>query len=344
MNIWNRKNEKMKKCLCLIAKGVFVIVAVIMTLWAMAAIYYSNLPWQFLRSAAAILFAVVCVVIFFAIKSFRKAVLIFLVVFAAVLVWWLLIPASNNRNWQADVAILPSATIDGNMLTVRNIRNCDYRSEADYTVAYYDKTFDLSKLQGADLFICFWGPTLIAHTIMSFDFQDGQYLCISIETRKEKGEEYSAVKGFFKQYELIYIVADERDLIRLRTNFRKETVYLYRLTAEPFLVREVLLDYLKTINRMNDRPEWYNALADNCTTAIRGHTSPYMHGKMSWKILANGYLDTLLYERKAIDTDMPFEQMKAVSRINDNALKAGSRSDFSTIIRESLPNPHCRQK
>ena len=334
----------MKRFFKLAAKGLFVVVAAIMTLWAMVAIYYSNLPWHSLRAAAAVAFLIVCVVIFFAVKPFRKAVLIFLAVFTVTLVWWFLIPASNNRNWQPDVAMLPSAVIDGNTLTVRNIRNCDYRTETDYTVSYYDKTFDLSKLQGADLFICYWGPTLIAHTIMSFDFADGQHLCISIETRKEIGEEYSAVKGFFKQYELIYITADERDLIRLRTNFRKETVYLYRLTAEPFLVREVLLDYLKTINRMNDRPEWYNALTDNCTTAIRGHTAPYAHGKMSWKILANGYLDTLLYERKAIDTDMPFEQMKAVSRINDKAIKAGSASDFSIMIRDGLPNPHYRRK
>jgi hypothetical protein len=334
----------MKKILGLIAKGLFAIVASLMTLWAMTAIYYSNLPWDFLRGAAAIAFPVVCVALFFVIKPFCKAVLIFLAIFAVTLVWWLLIPASNNRDWQPDVAMLPSAVIDGNMLIVRNIRNCEYRTETDYTVSYYDKTLDLSKLQGADLFICYWGPTLIAHTIMSFDFSDGQHLCISIETRKEKGEEYSAVKGFFKQYELIHIVGDERDLIGLRTNFRKETVYLYRLTASPVLVREVLLDYLKSINKLDQQPEWYNALTDNCTTAIRGHAKAYTHGKMSWKILANGYLDTLLYERKAIDTNMPFEQIKAISRINDKALKAGSDPNFSMMIRDGLPNPHrCRK-
>jgi hypothetical protein len=332
----------MKRVFSITLKALYAVIASFMTLWAIGALYYSNLPWQFLRAAAAVLFSVVCVVIFFAVKPFRRAVFIFLVLFAAVLIGWLLIPASNNRNWQPDVARLPSAVIDGNMLTVRNIRNCDYRTETDYTPAYYDKTFDLSKLQGADLFISYWGPTLIAHTIMSFDFSDGQYLCISIETRKEKGEDYSAIKGFFKQYELIYIVADERDVIRLRTNFRKETVYLYRLAAEPTLAREVLLDYLKSVNQLNERPEWYNALTENCTTAIRGHTAKYAHGKMSWKILANGYLDTLLYERKAIDTNMPFEQLKAISCINDKAIKADNIADFSILIRDSLPNPRKR--
>lgn len=330
----------MKLVLKFAAIGFFVIVAVLMIAWSMAAIYYSNLPWHFLRLAIAIVHPILCVVAFFAIRPFRKYVLILFADFALILVWWILIPPSNDRNWQPDVAILPSAQIDGNMITVHNIRNCDYRTETDFTVSHYDKTFDLSKLQGADLFISYWGPTLIAHTIMSFDFSDDQYLCISIETRKEVGEAYSAVKGFFKQFELTYIVGDECDLIRLRTNFRKETVYLYRLTAKPELVREVLLDYLKSVNYLSEHPEWYNALTENCTTAIRGHAKTYTHGKMSWKILANGYLDTLLYERKAIDTNMPFEQIKQISSISDKALSAGNSDDFSIIIREGLPNPH----
>jgi hypothetical protein len=129
-------------------------------------------------------------------------------------------------------------------------------------------------------------------------------------------------------------------LIRLRTNFRKETVYLYRLTSKPPLVREVLLSYLKSVDKLNNHPEWYNALTENCTTAIRGHTAPYTHGRLSWKLIANGYLDTLLYERKAVDTNMPFEQLKALSQISDKALKADNSNDFSKIIREGLPNPH----
>lgn len=330
----------MKRFFRLTAIGLFAVVAVMMTLWAVGAITYSNLPIHWMRMACAVFFVIAAVALFFWIKRFYKAVLAFGVLWGVVLVGWLLIPPSNSRDWQPDVATLPSAVIDGNVLTVHNIRNCDYRTETDYKVSYYDKTFDLSKLQGADLFICFWGSPLIAHTIMSFCFEGDQYLCISIETRKEKGEAYSAIKGFFKQFELIYIVGNERDLIRLRTNFRKETVYLYRLTAKPELVREVLLDYLKSINQLNQKPEWYNALTQNCTTTIRGHTVPYAHGKISWKFIANGYLDTLLYERKAIDTSLTFEQVKTISRINDRALKTDNSDDFSVMIRDGLPNPH----
>ena len=330
----------MKRIARFLAKMVFAVIAAIMVLWSMAAIYYSNIPWHFLRVGGAIAFLVLVAAVFFAVRPFRRAMAIFFAVFGVILLWWLLIPASNHRDWQPDVASLTAYTIDGNMITVRNIRNCDYRTETDYTVAYYDKTFDLTKLRGADLFICFWGPTLIAHTMMSFDFDDNQYLCISIETRKEKGEDYSAVRGFFKQYELIHIVGDERDLVRLRTDFRKEKLYLYRLNTDPNIVRSVLLDYLKTINDLNAKAQWYNALTENCTTAIRGHASPYTHGKMSWKILANGYLDTLLYERKVIDTNMPFERIKQMSLINDRALQAGNSPDFSRIIRAGLPNPY----
>jgi hypothetical protein len=317
--------------------GIFSIVALIMTLWAMGAIYYSNLPTQYLRTYAALILPVVCISIFIHVRPFRRAVRVFFAVFVVVLIYWLLIPASNNRNWQPDMAKTAWAQFDGDKVTVHNIRNCHYRSTTDYDVAYYDKTFDLSTLQGADFFIIYWGSPMIAHTIMSFCFEGDQYLDISIETRKEEGEGYSAIKGFFKQFELMYVVGDERDLIQLRTTFRKETVYLYRFTAKPQMVRQVLLDYLNCINGLNERPEWYNALTQNCTTSIRGHTAPYAHGKFHWKMIVNGYLDTLLYDRKAIDTSMPFERLKELSCINDRALKAGNSPDFSRLIRESLP-------
>ena len=222
-------------------------------------------------------------------------------------------------------------------MTLHNIRNFEYHSEEDYTPQYYDRTFSLSKLKTADLYIVFWGPTLIAHTMMSFGFGDQGYVCISIETRKEEGESYSAVKGFFKQYELIYIVADERDVVRLRTNFRHEDVYLYRLKAEPEVIREVFLDYFKHINQLAEQPQWYNALTHNCTTTIRGHTAPYAHGKISWKLLANGYLDTLLYERGVIDTILPFEQTRAACKINDRAISLDPDQDFSHDIRKGRP-------
>ena len=154
--------------------------------------------------------------------------------FALVLAWWFTLQPSNERDWQPDVAVLPYADINGNQVTLHNIRNCDYRTETDFDVQYYDKTFDLDKLRTADLYMVYWGSPHMAHTMVSFGFEGGDYVCFSIETRKQKGQGYSAIKGLFRQFELIYIVGDERDLVRLRTNYRQgEEVYLFRLTGSP---------------------------------------------------------------------------------------------------------------
>jgi hypothetical protein len=272
------------------------------------------------------------------VRPFARSFLFFLIPFGFVLIWWLLIPASNNRNWQPMSAVLCHADINGDDVTIHNIRNFDFHSETEFTPQYYDKTFSLSALKTVDLYLIYWGPTLIAHTMMSFGFGDQGYVCISIETRKEVGEEYSAIKGFFKQYELNYVVADERDLVRLRTHFKDEDVYLYRLKAQPQVVRNVFLDYFKHINRLTEKPKWYNALTHNCTTTIRGHTLPHTDKRpLDWRLIVNGFLDEMLYERKDIDTSLPFTELKKQVYINGKAVKWDASQDFSRHIREGLP-------
>jgi hypothetical protein len=302
------------------------------------AVYYSNLPEGWLRTVASVSYAIALVVVLVRVRSWWKAQLVVLAAFAAVVGWFLLIPPSNERDWQPDVALLPTAEVNGERVTIHNIRNCDYRSQADYTVRHYDKTFDLAKLQSVDFFVVYWGSPMIAHTMMSFGFEGGDYACFSIETRKEKGEDYSAIKGFFRQFELTYVVGDERDLVRLRTNYRGEEVYLYRLNTEPAVAQLVFLDYLKQVNRLKERPQWYNALTANCTTLIRGHTRPYAkNSRFDWRILVNGRIDQMAYERKSLDQSLPFEQLKARSLINDRAKAADQDAAFSRRIRERLP-------
>jgi hypothetical protein len=205
-------------------------------------------------------------------------------------------------------------------------------------VRYYDRTFNLDDLRTMDLFLIHWGSPRIAHTIVSFGFKNAGYVAISIEARKAKGQNYSAIRGFFRQYELIYIVADERDVIRLRTNYRRENVYLYRAKVEPKLAREVFLDYLRTINSLKDRPRWYNALTSNCTSNIRLHTKPYA-GKApwDWRLLLNGYVDDMLYDRGRLDRSLPFEELKRRSLIDARGQAADKASDFSQQIRRGLP-------
>jgi hypothetical protein len=319
----------------------------LMTLWGGAAIYYSNLPTG-LRLPTAGAFALIAGVLIF--QGFRKRSRwgAFLLLFGVVLLLWFAIPPSNNRDWQPDLATLAWADIVGDKVTIHNIRNCDYRTETDFTVRYYDKTFDLSKLKAVDFYLVYWGSPKIAHTMMSFDFEGQGNVCFSIETRKEKGEDYSTVKGFFRQYELIYVVADERDLIRLRTNFREkgkgEDVYLYRLKATPVFAREVFLSYLREVNRLKEQPQWYNALTENCTTSIRQHTMPYNpNARLDWRLIVNGYIDEMLYERKSIDTSLPFAELKKRSYINPKAKAADKDPEFSRLIRVGLPGKEQKQ-
>ena len=178
----------------------------------------------------------------------------------------------------------------------------------------------------------------MAHAMVSFGFEGGDYLCFSIETRKEKGESYSEVKGLFRQFEITYIVADERDVVRLRTNFRTgEEAYLYRLNASPERLHKFFLDYLHRMNSLRERPEWYHAVTDNCSTAIRLQQAREDRTPVDWRMLVNGYGDTLLYERGMISTNLPFAELKERGHLNARARAADKAVDFSRLIRQGVP-------
>ncbi len=263
-----------------------------------------------------------------------------LVGFGVVLIWWLSLTPSNDRNWQPDVAQTPWAEIEGDRVTVHNLRNCDYRTETDYTCAWETREFDLSQLRGVDIFITWWGSPWIAHPILSFDFGDGKHLPISIETRDVVGQSYSAIRGFFRQYELAYVVSDERDVIRLRTNYRKgEDVYLFHSTATPEQARGLLLQYLGEVNRIHQRPEWYNALTNNCTTNIAEFSadSRKKRVKWDWRILLNGKGDEMMYEHGQLAADLPLAELKQRAYINPAAQAANDAPDFSARIRAGRP-------
>ncbi len=262
--------------------------------------------------------------------------------FAVPLVCFHLMRPSNTRIWQPDVARLPYAEISGDTVALHHVRNCRYLSETNFTVRYETRTYDLARLRSADILFSDWGLKGVAHTMVSFGFDGGDYLCVSIETRKEVGETYSALKGFFRQYELIYIAADERDVLRLRTDYREgESVYLYRLrVVARGQLRDAFLDYLGRMNRLRERPEWYNAVADNCMTSgyriMRRHAAPG-RADLHWSVILNGHAPEHAYTKGALDTSLPFDELKRRSRINDRARAAGDAPDFSARIREGMP-------
>ena len=257
----------------------------------------------------------------------------------AVLTWWLTLQPSNERRWLPDVDRTAWAEITGDLVTLHNLRNFDYITETDYIPHWETRTVRLSQLTGIDLAINYWGSPWMAHPIVSFQFADAPPVCFSIETRKEIGESYSAVGGLYRQFELIYIVADERDVIRVRTNFREgEDVYLYRTMAKPEEARERFLDYLTALNRLHAHPRWYNAFTTNCTTSIRTQRATTKRAPWDWRILLNGKGDELVFERGMVETGgLPFAELKQRVHINVAAKAADSAPDFSLRIRKGLP-------
>lgn len=310
--------------------------------WGVLALYYSGpqTPVPGIALSGTFGLAALLAITALGFRRWRwRALAAYLVLFAAVLAWWLGIEPSNDRDWQPDVAKLAYATIDGDKVTVHNVRNFAYRSETDYTPAWYDKTYDLSKLEGVDLVAVYWMGPAIAHTFVSFAFADGEHLAVSIETRKEKGEAYSTVKGFFRQYELYYVVADERDVIRLRTNYRHdppEDVYVYRTQGPIENGRRLFLEYVRQMNALKAKPDFYNTLVNNCTTDIWYNSLVNVtHLKFSWKILASGYVPEYLYESGRLDTSLPFPELQRRAHVNARAQAADAAADFSRRIRET---------
>jgi len=326
-----------RKLLCVVALTLIGVVLVLATLWAVAALYIDvRVPWLSGPLAGGYGLTVLAIWVF--VKRRWRAVALTGGGFALVLGWWLTLQPSNDRDWRPDVAVLPYAEIAGNLVTIHNIRDCDYRTETDYDVRHYDRTFDLDQLHTADLFMVYWGSPLIAHTMMSFGFAGGEQVVFSIETRNERGESYSAVKGLFRQFEITYVIADERDVVRLRTNYRQgEEVYLYRLRGSPERARELFLDYVHRANALHAHPMWYNAVTDNCTTGIRAQRAAADRAPWDWRMLVNGYGNELLYERGVIDTNLPLAELKERVHINARARSADKSPDFSRLIREGVP-------
>jgi hypothetical protein len=315
-----------------------------MAVWGALALHYSDLQSDALRDTLATAFASCGLLAIAALGAPRwrwHALGAFAVLFAGLLSWWSRIEPSNDRDWKTEVAVLPYVTFAGDRITVHSIRNFHYRSETDFTPAYYDRTFDLRELASVDLIASYWAGPNIAHIFLTFGFGPDEHLAISIERRDERDEGYSAIKGLFRQFELIYVVADERDVIRVRTNVRSdppEDVYLYRLQGPIENARRLLLGYLREINDLHERPEFYNTVLTNCTGNIWLHARVNPgHLPYSWKILLSGHVPEYLHEHGRLDTRLPFSELKRRSHVNAAARAADDAADFSRRIRVGLP-------
>jgi hypothetical protein len=309
--------------------------------WASFAIYFSNLPWERARTVSAWAFGIGSLAAFVLLPNRRRTLWSFLAGFTAVLVWWVLIPARDDRDWLPECARFPRATIAGDRVTVHNVRNFDYRSESDFDERWEDRTYELSKLHTMDFIKSDWGLGDVAHTMLSFGFEGGEHLVLSIETRREKGEIQTAFRGLFKQYELAYILGDERDLLRLRTNFRGENVWLYPTKSAPEEIRVVFLDVLETVSRLSERPAFYNTLTHNCTIGLLPHLGKARPLRI-WdiRLLLNGHTDEKAWEGGWINpgTGLSFEETRARCHINQYVGGDSLPADYSLMIR-----PHLRK-
>lgn len=312
------------------------LILLLLVAWASLAIYFSNLPWHWLRVTAAIAFAGFA--LWTLLLSRPRRTYLFLAGFLAVLVWWVAIPPSHDRPWRPEVAVMPRAFIAGDRVRLTGVRDFTYRSRSDFDVNYVEREIDVSHLEGIDFYVSYWREGPVGHTFLSFIFDNAPPLSISIETRPEIGEGFDPLASIFKQFELIYVVGTERDVVGVRTNHRKETTYLYRLNTSPENARRLLMVYLERINQLAEAPEWYHLFSNSCTiNIIRYANAAGREGRIDIRHILNGWIDSYLYYSGRIDTMLPFEELRRRSLINPAAQAAGDGKDFSDRIRKDLP-------
>lgn len=310
-------------------------------IWAAGALYFRLPADENLRVTAAVLIGLAGLLAAIgALRGRWRAIPVYLLALIVLGAWWSTIRPSNLRDWEPFVARQPAMEIVNDQLIVRNLRNFAWRTETDYTPRWEDRVYDLNGLEGVDLFFSYWTGPSIAHVIVSFPFANQPPLAFSIEIRRERGEDYSPIAGFFKQYELAIIAADERDVVRLRTDIWKEDVRLYRLSVSRTNARRLLEGYVREVNALSVEPRWYDTLGGNCTTiAYRLAQTIWPDLKLDWRVIASGYGPDFAYDLGAVDTSIPLAELKQRARVTEKGQAAGDTEGYSAALRAGVPLP-----
>jgi hypothetical protein len=323
--------------------GLLAIAILSIGIWCSVAVWYRCPASEAVRGLLAAATLVFALVVMACLATPRRwlALAAYAASFALFLAWWATIKPTNDRNWAPDVARTVTATIDGDRLVVKNVRNFTWRSDTDFDQRWEQRTYNLSHVTDVDLIMSYWAGEAIAHTIVSFGFDDAARLVFSIETRKESHEGYSSVAGFFKQFELAVVAADERDAVRVRSNVRGEDVRIYRLRMTPKNAQVLLREYVEELNDLARTPRFYNTLTANCTNLVFDMVRVIHPGlPMDARVVLSGYLPNYVYDLGATDTSMSFEKLRGLSKIHDKAVLADVDPNFSARIRQGVPAPH----
>jgi len=308
--------------------------------WGGLALYYQlplSMPW---RAASLLLWAGLSIFALLRLwhEGLLQGVLIYLALHMALLWWWNSLTPSNQHLWEDDVAQMTSGHVDGNQVTLFNVRNFTWRSETDYSPHWETRQYDLSKLQSVDMLTSHWGMEAIAHVLVSFGFSDGQFVTFSVEIRKKKGQQFSEIAGFFKQYELSILAADERDAVAVRPNIRGEDTFLYRIDMPEEIRRQLFLSYIEQANQLIEQPRFYNTITVNCTTLVLAMMQHISGGlPLDFRLLLTGYLPSYIEEQGGLTDGFDLSQLRTAGRITERSKQAAQSPAYSKIIRQGVP-------
>lgn len=308
-------------------------------LWGAFALWY-QLPGGTSSKALGIFFwTTFSVTLIVAIWQGRTiGLLVFILAFGGLLIWWTRIPPSNEGLWADDVSRITSGTVDGNHVTLHQVRNFDWRSKTDYTPRWETRSYELDKLRSVDMIMSYWGLPAIAHMLISFGFDDGSQVVFSVEIRRQTFQAFSEIGGFFKEFELSIVAADERDVIRVRTNIRGEDDYLYQLRMPLSAMRSLFLGYVDEANKLVATPRFYNTITVNCTTLVY-HMMKRIVGylPLDYRLLLSGYLPEYVYSVNGLNQAFSLDELRTRGRITDRARLSDRSPEFSADIRRGLP-------
>lgn len=310
-------------------------------IWGGFALWYQAPGGRGLKTLSVLLWVSLSLVLAMALWQGHAAMglSVFALAFGALLLWWRSIKPSNDRHWADDVAQISSGRVEGNRVTLNQVRNFDWRSNTDYTQRWETRSYELDRLSSVDMIMSYWTVPAIAHMLISFGFDDGEHIVFSVEIRREKTQSFSEIGGFFKEFELSIIAADERDAIRVRTNVRREDAYLYRLRLPAAAMRSLFLAYVEEANGLVHTPRFYNTIAVNCTTLVY-HMMQGIVGylPLNYRLIFSGYLPEYVYRVGGLDQHYSLQELRTLGRITERARQADHSAAFSAQIRQGIPD------